>query len=443
MTRMDHVLITGAGADKTHGIGFPLAAELLPQINSYLANDKDGQAVDTLLRRSIPGLRFRFDRFINNAINSITQLETAQLTKTMKKIQDVIDAMGDNDKPSIHKKQGQLIIRLFEQLQKITLANHIDDETRALIDEVLGNQPDLSIDDSILDARTLGASDTFKAILRYTLRQGLNSEDNKVAYALSSDLLDIENILVEKFLGFYNNKMGDIKSYVYISWCLWAFLYHNDRKVRKDHPSGVPFYSKIPRDWNAITLNYTSFLESHLGGEKTVYFHGGLTSYVRMDNRQLLSFDSYGEKSASQLIEEHISANLLFNDNSPENCQCLIPSLVPPLRLKPILSKNYIDLWHQASEWISTADHLVIIGYSLNTADEHFNDLLRSGNGKRITIIGPGVHTDYYKSRVSSIWGVSKDQFTNTVIQGKPASRLRDLWLIRANADEINLAALN
>ena len=41
----------------------------------------------------------------------------------------------------------------------------------------------------------------------------------------------------------------------------------------------------------------------------------------------------------------------------------MIPALVPPLRLKPILSHRYIELWSQASEWVKQAEHVIVVGY--------------------------------------------------------------------------------
>jgi len=443
MTDRMTVLVTGAGVDKTPGIDFPLAADLLPAINGYLTRTDEGKAVDALLRNKISGLRFRFDRFINNAITDIAQREPEQLRETIQRVQSVVDQLPDDDANRIHKKQGELIVRLFNQLQQIATANRIDDKTRQLIEDVFGDRSsEFDLDDHVVDIRTLSVSDTFKSILRHTLRQSLNSDSNRIAHALGADLLDVEKLLIEKFLGFYNNRLPDIKNYVYISWCFWAFLLHRDREVRNSKPE-LPFYEGIPPNWKGITLNYTSFLESRLQAVNTVYFHGGLSTYVRMDNRQLLTFDSFRDNSPKELLESHICDNWHFDENDPAKSCCLIPSLVPPLRLKPILSKEYIDLWYKAGQWLGKADHVVLIGYSLNTADEHFNDLLRALNGKRITVIGPDVLESSYMDRVASVWGVSADQFTRTQLQIKPAARLREITLIQAFAHDINLGELS
>lgn len=443
MPNNETVLVTGAGADRTLGIDCPLAADLLPAINGYLKHTEEGKAVESLLRDKIKGLRFRFDRFINDAITEIAHREPEQLRATILRVQAVVSTLSDEGDDRITKKQGELIVRLFNQLQTIATANQIDDETRQLIDEVFGeNASEFDLDDHVIDIRTLSISDTFKSILRHTLKQSLESGANRIAHALGADLLDIEQLLIQKFLGFYNNRLPDIKNYVYIAWCFWAFLVNKDKEVsQRDTP--MPFYGEIPEDWRGVTLNYTSFLEAQLGKDNVVYFHGGLNQYVRMDNRQLLPFDQYESKTALEMLESHICDNWHFDEEHPAKSRCLIPSLVPPLRLKPILSKEYIDLWYRASQWLKESSHVIIVGYSLNTADEHFNDLLRSLNGKRITVVGPGVLRDDYLSRVSSVWTTSVDQFTTTQIQGKTAKQAGQIRLIAARADEIDLNALN
>ena len=83
------------------------------------------------------------------------------------------------------------------------------------------------------------------------------------------DMLNIEQLLIEKFLGFYNNKSSEIRNYIYIAWCLWAFLVHRQKQVLAAHDGKeLPFYSGIPKGTNAITLNYTSFLAGTIQFEK-------------------------------------------------------------------------------------------------------------------------------------------------------------------------------
>lgn len=442
MSEDSTVLVTGAGVDKTQGIDFPLASDLLPEINGYLTQTDEGKAVEALLRERIPNLRFRFDRFINSAITDIAQREPEQLRDTVTRVNAAVEALPDDEENHTTRVQGQLIVRLFNQLQQIASANQIDEETRNLIDEAFGSQAnEFDLDDHIVDIRTLSVSDTFKGILRHVLRQSLESGANEVARALGADLLDIERLLIDKFLGFYNNKLPDIKSYVYIAWAFWAFLVNKDKSVSSAHED-LPFYSNIPSTWKGVTLNYTSFLERKLGLEQVSYFHGGLTQYVRMDNRELLQFDDFEDSSPVEMLSNQVCDNWHFDEDNPVRSRCLIPSLVPPLRLKPILSKEYVTIWYNALKWLENANKIIIAGYSLNTADEHFNDLFRGLTGKQIIVIGPTVLSDEYMERISSVFGIAPNQFTTTRIQGNSAKQNQHIKLIEAYADGVNLSEL-
>ncbi|HEY4248608.1 MAG TPA: hypothetical protein VGM64_17440, partial [Lacunisphaera sp.] len=196
-----NLIILGAGADRTNGIDFPMANTLLPEVAQYLAGD--GKAVDEALRNALPGIRFSFGRLISGAIDNLTTREVGELKSVIQKIQQAADEINDDN--DIVKKQGLLIVRLFDKLITIASENQLDDETCKLIKEVFGKDADEMVDnDSIVDLHKLSLSDTFKTILKRTLHQSLTGKSNAVAEALGMDMLNIEQLLIEKFLGFYN-----------------------------------------------------------------------------------------------------------------------------------------------------------------------------------------------------------------------------------------------
>lgn len=417
-----------------------MANTLLPAITQYL--DGDGKAVDVVLHDALPGLRFTFIRLINNAVDNLTNREIGELKSVIKRVQVVVDSIADDS--SIVKKQGMLIVRLFNKLVGVATESQIDDETYNLIKEVFPeNAQDIDSHDSIVDIHKLPLSETFKTIFKTTLKQSLTTSSNEVATALGMDMLDVEKLLIDKFLGFYNNKSSEIKNYIYISWCLWAFLVHRQEKVLSSfNGSPLPFYGNIPSGIKAITLNYTSFLEKTLGRENCVYFHGGLAEYVRMDTRDLIPIENIAGCDPAQLIKDEVVPNIAVTDENTENQRHVIPALVPPLRLKPILSHKYIELWHKASEWVQQADKIVVVGYSFNTADEHFNDIMRVNHGKQFDIVGPAVHDQAFIVRIEKVLGVPSGNWTNCIVQNLPAKKAGGVRLIKANADEVNLSEL-
>jgi len=435
-----NLLILGAGADRTNGIEFPMANTLLPAIAQYL--EGEGKLVDEALRNALPGLRFTFVRLINHAIDHLTNREIGELKSVIQRVQEVIDKIADEN--SIVKKQGILIIRLFNKLVGVATESQIDEETLGLIKEVFpDNSDEIDSYDSIVDIHKLPLSDTFKSIFKMTLKQSLTTCNNEVANALGMDMLDVEKLLIDKFLGFYNNKSSEIKNYIYISWCLWAFLVHRQKQVIEAYNSDpVPFYGKIPKGINALTLNYTSFLENHLGRDRCVYFHGGLAEYVRMDTRDLIAIENIANCDPAKLIETDISPNIAVTDENPDHQRHVIPALVPPLRLKPILSHKYIELWHKASEWVRQADKIVVVGYSFNAADEHFNDIMRVNHGKKFDIVGPNVHDHTFIVRIEKVLGIPTGNWTKCHVQSIPAKKAGSVRLIKARADEVDLVDL-
>lgn len=433
---MNKVLITGAGVDKTTGIDFPLANKLLTEVSRFI--NGDGASFEKSIRNALPGLRFDFNRFINNEIENITKKDIEQLKKIVELVSDAERKIEDDS--DISKKRGQVIIRLFEKLVEIKNASHIDDETFQLISEAFGME--FTESDFIIDVHKMSLSETFKLILKITLKESLSSDGNPIADAIASYMLDIEQLLIQKFLGFYSQNQADVKNYIYISWCLWGYLVWKQNSVLTSFDkSKMPFYSALPKGINAITLNYTTFL-ANAGLENVIYFHGGLSEYVRMDTRQLLPIHNLEDIDLKKFIDEEISSNIDFSNNDVENQKHVIPSMVPPLKLKPILSHKYIDTWARAAELIHNSQKVVVIGYSFNNADEHFNDIIRNSITRKYDIVAPDVLSDAFLRRIEKVFNVPISNFSNTNVQGKSAKTTQHIRLISAYADQLDINQL-
>ncbi len=434
------LLILGAGVDRTSGIDFPLANTLLADVTRYL--DGPGKDVDVALREMLPGLRFSFNSMIARAVDKIATREPHEQKAMVQRVQDAIAHLGAEQQAV--RKHGELIIRLFNKLAMIAEESQLDEETEALIREVFPKDADELIDsDSILDIHKLSLSDTFKTVLKRTLKLGLSTERHEVAAALGADMLNIETLLIEKFLGFYNDKPADIKNYIYIAWALWAYLVAKQKEVLDAHgDKALPFYGGIPGDVRAITLNYTAFLEQSLGDSKTIYFHGGLGNYVRMDTRDLLPVDDILKCDPAQFIREVVVPNVDVNHEDLRLQRHVIPALVPPLRLKPILSHQYIELWSRASDWVKEAEHVVVVGYSFNNADEHFNDILRCHPDRRIDIVVPEATSPAFVARMEKVFGTAANQYNTIKVNGFSALKAKKVRLISAKAGDVNLADL-
>lgn len=435
-----NLLILGAGVDRTTGIDFPLANTLLADVTRYL--DGPGKPVDEALREMLPGLRFSFNHMIARAVDKIATREAHEQKAMVLRVQEAIASLPA-DKTSV-RRHGELIIRLFNKLATIAENSQLDDETTELIREVFPKDADDLIDsDSILDIHKLSLSDTFKTVLKRTLKLGLSGDRHEVAAALGADMLNIETLLIEKFLGFYNDRASDIKNYLYIAWALWAFLVARQKEVLEAHTGNeLPFYGRLPDSVRAITLNYTSFLKEKLPDGHTVYFHGGLAEYVRMDTRDLLPIEGILTLDPATFIREQIARNVDVRNEDVRQQRHVIPALVPPLRLKPILSHRYISLWSQASDWVVEAKHIVVVGYSFNNADEHFNDILRVHPDRHIDVIAPEATTDYFLHRMEKVFGTAASQYSHCKVQGLDCRQARKVRLIAARADQVDITKL-
>lgn len=435
-----HLLILGAGVDRTAGIDFPLANTLLPDLTRYL--EGPGKAVDDALRKMLPHLQFRFNNTVARAVDKIATREPSEQRAMVERVRSAIKDLPP-EKEGV-RKHGELIIKLFNKLAVIAENSQLDDDMCELIREVFGKDAEDMLDsDSILDIHKLSLSDTFKAVLKRTLRMGLTSDRHEVAEALGADMLNIETLLIEKFLGFYNDKPSDIKNYLYISWALWAFLVAKQKEVLECHEaSPLPFYANVPTSVRAITLNYTSFLQHHLGSEQTVYFHGGLAEYVRMDTRDLLAIENITSCDPAAFIRDQVAPNVDVSNEDLRQQRHVIPALVPPLRLKPILSHRYIDLWSRASKWVKEAQRIVVVGYSFNNADEHFNDILRVHPDRHVDIIAPEAASPAFLQRMEKVFGTAANQYNKVSVQDLDCRQAKKIRLIAAKADQVDLSKL-
>lgn len=438
---MSKLIITGAGVDRSEGINFPLANNLIGGIANFLNTDI-GKSTDQILREMLPNLRFSFNSVINDAINNVASHELEHYRVMINNVQECIKKIDGND---IIHKHGVLLIKLFNKLASIAENSNIDDDIESLIKEVFPDKIDELIDENIIDINKLSISDTFKSILKLTLRKALENDDNPVATALGIEMLNIEVLLIKHFLGFYTHSESEIKKYIYISWVLWAYLVFKEQEVLNNtEKDQLPFYKDLPKDIRGITLNYTSFLANALQ-ENIIHFHGSLYEYVRMDTRHLMPIENSNSFDIVNFLSEIIKPNINITHHSFSEHKHVIPSLVPPLRLKPILSNKYIELWSQASKWIKESKHIIVVGYSFNSADEHFNDILRNSyteNNAKIDIIVPEADSPHFLHRMEKVFGCAQSQFDTITLFNRKVLKNKNLRLIPSYATAIDISKL-
>jgi hypothetical protein len=425
---MANLLILGAGVEKTDGIDMPLANELVPQIRDFLFENEIGKSIDKKLREIIKGLRFSYDDFVKKAVDRLA----TDFKKEVNRI--LVEVKWTKDNERLDEEQlniAKIIIAFLEKIQKMQEDVLLDEETANLIRATF-NDVNIS-DENIVDLGKLSFSDTFEVVMKRILEISIKQPNHPVLKHVYRNLMDFENLLLKHFLGFYNDTEVDIKKYLYISWTLWAFLVWKEQEVYKRYNlTDIPFYSSIQSADNVITFNYTSFATIF---NNTKFFHGNLQKYIRLDNRNECPIDDYANLNLENFFDEIIKQNVDF-----EKKIYVIPSIVPPLKLKPVLSNEYIDIWYNSVELIRNADKIVIAGYSFNYADEHFNDLIRKNRDTKIYVIDPNAE-DIIKN-LTRIFNYRKSDYTKTKTQEKNSYHAEKLTIIKSKASEINIDSL-
>lgn len=77
--------------------------------------------------------------------------------------------------------------------------------------------------------------------------------------------------------------------------------------------------------------------------------------------------------------------------------------VLPPLKLRPVISKHYIDTWYHASQMVLRASKIIILGYSFSSADNYFCDMLRENHDAQIIIIDKNMEHGNCKSQCVSL----------------------------------------
>jgi len=123
-----------------------------------------------------------------------------------------------------------------------------------------------------------------------------------------------------------------------------------------------------------------------------------------------------------------------------DNTMYPIPEFLPPIKIKPVLSNTFIETWYKTEQSMKEADKIIIIGYSFNKSDEHFNSILHECISKPVFIIDPDV--DNVIKKMEKIYSYPPSSYTSMTIKGYPAKKRSQLTIIQAKAHEINFQEL-
>lgn len=115
---------------------------------------------------------------------------------------------------------------------------------------------------------------------------------------------------------------------------------------------------------NIITTNYTSICEKvvDLKEEKIAYVHGRLNLFENIKTKEIKQIDKFKEGDI------------------------IMPYIMIPSGIKPIISPLQIEEWHKAISFIDNSKYLIILGYGINSDDEHITSIIRSFINKKTVL---------------------------------------------------------
>ena len=162
-----------------------------------------------------------------------------------------------------------------------------------------------------------------------SLNEKMNKQDMK-------DLPTDRNALVDN-IKFFQNKIIENKKDC-------KELYYNIIKKHKDK-----------FNINVITTNYTEFAEKiiELDSSQIKYLHGKLDLFESLESKKIAPLSEFSED------------------------EIIFPYILIQSGIKPIVSPFQIKTFSDACNYLKKADYLIILGYGLNSDDEHIVTMIR------------------------------------------------------------------
>lgn len=422
------VVVLSAGVDTAAGFSNPCS--LVPKITEWLETD-EGKSVDAALRKLLKGLRFSYAKFVDNAIERLAHdLDRERETICSR----VTRELEQNDRlDEGQRKMGQLIVRLFHKITEVKDGAAIDEETEELIREVTGIDP---TEETIIDFSRVNYTKTFEDIVKYILQTSLHDTENPILRHVYTNLLDIGQLLAQHFYGFFTNKPSEIKTYLYIAWTLWAYIVHEEQAVAAGSQSdSVPVYGQLSGrvQVQVVTFNHTTLAAA--ASPSSIYFNGDLTHYVDVENKNDLQVDDLLSLDLPAFFADRLAGELSLEG---DRLAAPIPSFMPPLKLKPVITGRYVTTWYRTAEAIHRASRILILGHTLHGGDAFFNDMLRANRHAEIIVVGRDLATAC--SDVCLTLQLSPTRYTQITVQGHPARKYDNrITVIAADLHDLDL----
>lgn len=420
--------VLGAGTDVAFGL--PLANGVMPELAIFAKGE--GKPIEQALRRQLGRFQFSFERHGGEKGDAFAE-DLLDQPDTLQLIRQVLAKNQSSNQPTVEALRS-----VVEKLGEIAQSNDLSEDITKALAGFTGEENVGPGGDSLFRTRGLQMTNTPQRALRKLFQEslmsnGLSDNERETLTELVRAMSNFEELLGDLFAGFYTKNVGLQKRYLYISWLFWSYLRCSVARANRDSLSFYDLLKNHTDDCHVITFNYTNFFPSSMLS-RVRFFHGDCTTYLRFDNREVIRNDEIVEAANDC---ESISTFINSLEMDLNKHRIYMPGIVPPLSMKPVISKEYLDMWYDCGKLISEADSIVIVGYSFNLADEHFNDLLRKGgNNSKLVVINPDMETTI--TNVTKLLGTRPEDLNPVQIGNLPCRRGGRLTFVPQKAEKVS-----
>lgn len=431
------LFVLGAGIDIP--LGLPTANGLIPALAEFTAPTGKGHEIHQALKAKLPHLYFSFDKFVDNAVGKFLEEQLRRPTV----LTEYIDKLKV-DYPELSSEKVEVFREIISRIHQIHEANKIPEDLGCRIQKMAfpNDERDLS-DENLIKLRGIQLTRSPQTAIERILSESIRarSEDNNLERAFNAYLVNqifgFETLLVKYFIAFYTKNNPDIKKYLYMSWILWS--YFRMKMAEANSRTEKYFYDvldALPETTSILTFNYTNFFSSRVRN-RSRHFHGDCESYIRFDNREFISRDD-DDRIKTANDAESISALIGQLEIDVPNERYYMPSIIPPMAFKPVISVEYLEEWYKGGQAVEEAEQIVIVGYSFNYTDEHFNDLLRKkAGGKKLVVINPEL--EKVTKEVCHLMGKTEATLNAVENSGFSGRAGNGLLFLKARAEELTI----
>jgi hypothetical protein len=427
----DTIFVLGAGADKV--LGLPLLTTLFRNLNDFIHGA--GKDINKAIREHAKPLRFDLQSYSGDQAENLGQKLLGSHTHLLPIIRAALAKHPDSESANV-----AAIKEVMGKMAVIADGNSLDEPLMERLSKLAG-EDEPGVDDTLLDTDHISFRPKVRQAIKTLLSQasaeipGLTQVEIDAFAEVIAILSNFEELLGSLFIGYFTKHIPNQKKYFYMAWLFWAYIRHKEDLGRPDREKS--FYktlSDVGSGGGIITFNYTDFFDAGTR-PKHGYFHGDSKSFIRFHTREYVSNDVQ-IREANTLGKILAFIKELRVDWTKDPPEVMLPAFVPPLAMKPVICAEYLERWYECGLSIKKAKTIVIVGYSFNVADEHFNDLIRKGNkDAKLIVIDPNL--EGAMNRVCLTLAHDRAALKQMTVQGLECRADQRMTFVKAKAEEI------